>query len=110
MNLRCRSFSWGGLPNLNHMHLAGTSTGIGEGFGCWSFWVNLKLLLHLWLLDLLLLHWLILLHRRVLWLHVLLHLGSWLGWGWQHWVVMLRATSSLHHRIVLLEVEKLPTI
>ena len=75
--------------------------------------MDLKLLLYLWLLDLLLLHWRILLHWRVLHrrLHVLLHLRSWLRWwGWQHRIVMLCATPTLQHRIVLLEVKELPTI
>src|SRR3954468_23446591 len=100
MNLWCRSFSWGALLNLNHVHLADASASIGEGFGCWGVWMNLELLLHLLLL---LLYWLILLYGRVLWLHVLLHLRSWVGWrGWQHWVVMLRAASSLQHWVVLL--------
>ena len=49
-----------------------------------------------------------LLHRS---LHVLLHLRSWMGWwGWQHRIVMLCAAPTLQHRVVLLEVEELPTI
>ena len=75
--------------------------------------MDLKLLLYLWLLDLLLLHWQILLHWRVLHrgLHVLLHLGSRMWqWRWQRRVVVLGVTPTLQYRVILLHVEELPTI
>src|SRR3954470_953051 len=100
MNRGCRYFSWGALPNLDHVHLADASASIGEGFRCLGVWMNLELLLYLRLL----LHWLILLSRRMLRLHVLLRLRSWVGWrGWQHLVLVLRAASSLYHRVIFLK-------
>src|SRR4051812_5245768 len=99
MNRGYQCFSWGALPYLDHVHLADASTGVGEGFRCRRVWMNLELLLHL-----LLLHWLILLNRRVLRLYVLLRLRSWLGQrGWQHLVLVLRAASSLYHRVIFRE-------
>src|SRR3954468_4678574 len=98
MNRGCRCFSWGALPNSDHVHLADASASVGEGFRCRGVWMNLELLLHL---RLLLLHWLILLDRRVLRLYVLLRLRSWLGRrGWQYLVLVLRAASSLYHRVI----------
>src|SRR4051812_13034573 len=102
MNRGCRCFSWGALPNLDHVHLADASASVGECFRCRGVWMNLELLLHLRL---------ILLNRRVLRLYVLLRLRSWVGRrGWQHVVLVLRAASSLYHWVIFLELMQLPTI
>ena len=87
------------MSNLDHMHLADTPTCIRESFGCCHVWLDLELLLHLrLLLDLWLLHLRLMLHRRMLhlWLHVLLHLRSWM-WrrGRQHRVVILCVTPAV---------------